>query len=562
MTRVNSVRQSLYLKYRPRRFQELVGQEVVARTLRNAIRERRLGHAYLFTGIRGTGKTSAARILARAINCEHPDEGEPCGSCHACESIAAGRSLDVIEIDAATNRGIDEIRDLRERTQFLPSELRTKVYIIDEAHMLTTEAGNAFLKTLEEPPEHACFILATTEPQRLTETILSRCQRFDFRRIPAAAMAAHLTQICRQEGIEAVPEVMALVAEAGAGSLRDAESLLDRLIGLDEGILALDSVRAALGMADPDAIGRLVAGLRGGALAEAWAELRRLEGAGVDPRQLLRSLGAQARERQWAALANPAADPAGRFWLDLMDACARGGTELRRADDPWMALEVILLRLASPTAVGASAAQPADAAPVTRSSAKALPVEVPTPSVLASPRQPMDAPSGLAPRGAEAEPGTPAAGPDPAPVAAPVTAATGDSAAADGPARPASAVASWQARWPEVVDWAQRNHPGPFTALARETTPVAMNDGTLTIEVRYQWHLGKLREPQYRSLLEQACRSVLGEGISVDLRPTGQGQPAPEDGGGERLVGGGALAAALKHFPGSTVRKVEFRDRR
>ena len=562
MTRVNSVRQSLYLKYRPRRFEELVGQEVVARTLRNAIRERRLGHAYLFTGIRGTGKTSAARILARAINCEHPEEGEPCGSCHACESIAAGRSLDVIEIDAATNRGIDEIRDLRERTQFLPSELRTKVYIIDEAHMLTTEAGNAFLKTLEEPPEHACFILATTEPQRLTETILSRCQRFDFRRIPAAAMAAHLTQICRQEGIETVPEVMSLVAEAGAGSLRDAESLLDRLIGLDEGILALDSVRAALGMADPDAIGRLLAGLRGGDLADAWAELRLLEGAGVDPRQLLRSLGAQARERQWAELAKPAADPGGHFWLDLMDACARGGSELRRADDPWMALEVILLRLGSANSVGASAAPPAGPARVKSSGTQTAPVAVPKAPEPESSNPPTVVPSEMAQSVAEADPGTPAASPNEPPIGAPGPAADGEPAVADAPARPAGAAASWQARWPEVVDWAQRNHPGPFTALARETTPVAMNDGILTIEVRYEWHLGKLREPQYRLLLEQACRSVLGEGSSVDLRPAGGAAPAPEDGGGARQVGGGALAAALKHFPGSTVRKVELRDRR
>jgi len=534
---LNAVRQSLYLKYRPRRFEELVGQEVVARTLRNAIRERRLGHAYLFTGIRGTGKTSAARILARAINCEQPEDGEPCGRCHACESIAAGRSLDVIEIDAATNRGIDEIRDLRERTQFLPSELRTKVYIIDEAHMLTTEAGNAFLKTLEEPPEHACFILATTEPQRLTETILSRCQRFDFRRIPAAAMAAHLAHICRQEGVATSPEVMALIAQAGAGSLRDAESLLDRLIGLDQGFLALDSVRAALGMADPDAIGRLLADLRGGDPARAWAELRRLEQAGVEPRQLLRSLGAEARERQWAALATPGSLPEGHFWLDLMEACAGGASDLRRSDDPWMALEVILLKLASPPLVAAPlAGRPEAPGGALSSPQRALP-EPPAPPAV----------SAAAGSGPQLEPSS---------------APPGRVEAPDQPPPAVEAGPSWRARWPEVVDWAQRNHPGPFTALARETTPVALNDGTLTIEVKYEWHLGKLREPQYRSLLEQACRSVLGEGIAVDLRPAGRAAPAAEAGAPEPLVGGGALAAALKHFPGSTVRKVEFRDRR
>ncbi|MHB1527136.1 MAG: DNA polymerase III subunit gamma/tau [Candidatus Dormibacteria bacterium] len=547
---MNSVRQSLYLKYRPQRFDALVGQEVVSRTLRNAVRERRLGHAYLFTGIRGTGKTSAARILARAINCEHPEEGEPCGVCHACESVGAGRSLDVIEIDAATNRGIDEIRDLRERTQFLPSELRTKVYIIDEAHMLTTEAGNAFLKTLEEPPEHACFILATTEPQRLSETILSRCQRFDFRRIPAAAMAAHLAQICRQEGVETTPEVMALVAEAGAGSLRDAESLLDRLLGLEEGVLGLDSVRAALGMADPYAIGRLITGMSDGDVAGAWSELRQLEAAGVEPRQLLRSLGAEARARQWEALAHPQGQPGGRFWLELMEACTRGGSELRRADDPWMALEVILLKVASPAVRRTPSARSGVAITVDLGPPSAPPGALP--------------PVGRVPVVAQGPAAEAAVPEDQAGAPASSSGATSGTPGEDGGGTTSPALAAgaptWRTRWPEVVDWAQHHHPGPFTALAKETKPVALNDGKLTIEVRYEWHLGKLREPQYRALLEEACAAVLGEGIAVDLQPAGRAASPGDDGGPEPAAGGGALAAVLKHFPGSTVRKVEFLD--
>ena len=499
MTKVNSVRQSLYLKYRPQRFDELVGQEVVARTLRNAVRERRLGHAYLFTGIRGTGKTSAARILARAINCERSQDGEPCGVCHACESIGAGRSLDVIEIDAATNRGIDEIRDLRERTQFLPSELRTKVYIIDEAHMLTTEAGNAFLKTLEEPPEHARFILATTEPQRLTETILSRCQRFDFRRIPAASMAAHLAQICGQEGVETTPEVMALVAEAGAGSLRDAESLLDRLIGLDEGVLGLDSVRAALGMADPDAIGRLIAGMREGDLAHAWVELRQLEAAGVEPRQLLRSLGAEARTRQWDALSHPATSAGDHFWLELMDACARGGSELRRADDPWMALEVIVLKVASAPVRATASGRPDSTVVPETPSRPALPLAATfTPGVA------------VAAKGSTSEPQ--------AEVAAPLVSEREASALAPAPPRQSGAdptlpvaVADapiWRTRWPEVVDWAQHNHPGPFTALARETTPVAMTSTVKAEKVTVVKHHAKVKKLKAAVTLKQKTKAT------------------------------------------------------
>jgi len=554
VTRVKSVRQSLYLKYRPQRFGELVGQEVVARTLRNAVRERRLGHAYLFTGIRGTGKTSAARILARAINCEQPVDGEPCLICHACESVGAGRSLDVIEIDAATNRGIDEIRDLRERTQFLPSELQSKVYIIDEVHMLTTEAANAFLKTLEEPPEHACFILATTEPQRLAETILSRCQRFDFRRIPAAAMAAHLAEICRLEGVTAAAEVMDLVAEAGVGSLRDALSLLDRLIGLGEGDLDLTTVRGALGMADPDAIRRLADGLEAGHLAEAWTELRSLEAVGVEPRQLLRALGGLARERQWALLEGSAPAPRGRFWLEMMDACASGGSDLRRADDPWMAMEVILLKVATGDCQGLAVEEalpqpPTPRAPTTPTNPAAKPAPVAAPTL--GPVAP--AVTGAAPRPA---PPPPMADPSPAP----------SPAVAEATAQPAAAFADfpvdgeWQPRWREVVDWAQHNHPGPFRALVQATRPLGVRDGVLLVEVRYEWHMGQLQAPTYRALLEQACREVLGESLTISLALAGQAPKADQS--GAAAAAGGSLAAALKHFPGSTVRKVDFNDRR
>jgi DNA polymerase-3 subunit gamma/tau len=554
VTRVKSVRQSLYLKYRPQRFGELVGQEVVARTLRNAVRERRLGHAYLFTGIRGTGKTSAARILARAINCEQPVDGEPCLICHACESVGAGRSLDVIEIDAATNRGIDEIRDLRERTQFLPSELQSKVYIIDEVHMLTTEAANAFLKTLEEPPEHACFILATTEPQRLAETILSRCQRFDFRRIPAAAMAAHLAEICRLEGVTAAAEVMDLVAEAGVGSLRDALSLLDRLIGLGEGDLDLTTVRGALGMADPDAIRRLADGLEAGHLAEAWTELRSLEAVGVEPRQLLRALGGLARERQWALLEGSAPAPRGRFWLEMMDACASGGSDLRRADDPWMAMEVILLKVATGDCQGLAVEEalpqpPTPRAPTTPTNPAAKPAPVAAPTL--GPVAP--AVTGAAPRPAP-----------PPPMADPSSALS--PAVAEATAQPAAAFADfpvdgeWQPRWREVVDWAQHNHPGPFRALVQATRPLGVRDGVLLVEVRYEWHMGQLQAPTYRALLEQACREVLGESLTISLALAGQAPKADQS--GAAAAAGGSLAAALKHFPGSTVRKVDFNDRR
>src|ERR1700680_3756224 len=193
---------ALYRRYRPDRFADLIGQEVVARTLLNEVRAGGVAHAYLFAGVRGTGKTSTARILARAVNCLAPEDGEPCNRCAACLEITSGASVDVLEIDAASNRGIDEMRDLRDKVKYLPASLRRKVYIIDEAHMLTSEAWNAFLKTLEEPPGHVLFILCTTEPHKVPETVRSRVQRFDFRRVAAGELGDHLRAIALAEEVE------------------------------------------------------------------------------------------------------------------------------------------------------------------------------------------------------------------------------------------------------------------------------------------------------------------------------------------------------------------------
>ncbi len=222
---------SLYRKYRPQTFEELVGQEAIARTLRNAVALGRLAHAYLFCGPRGTGKTSTARLLAKAVNCLHPDPWQrPCNTCAACRAITAGNAVDIVEIDAASNRGVDDIRDLREKVKYAPVELRTKFYIIDEAHQLTRDAFNAFLKTLEEPPPHVVFVLATTEPDKLPETVASRCQRFDFRRLPVDHVVQRLRHVCAQEGIQVDDAVLVLVARRATGSLRDALGLLERLV--------------------------------------------------------------------------------------------------------------------------------------------------------------------------------------------------------------------------------------------------------------------------------------------------------------------------------------------
>ena len=258
--------QSLYRKYRPRSFApgEFVGQEHIARTLRNAIVLDRVAHAYLFCGPRGTGKTSTARLLAKAVNCLAPDpEARPCNACEACEAINAGTAVDIIEIDAASNRGVDDIRDLREKVKYAPTQLRVKFYIIDEAHQLTRDAFNAFLKTLEEPPGHVKFVLATTEPDKLPDTIASRCQRFDFRRFALSDVVEHLRGVCEREGLEAEDEALRLIARQATGSMRDALGLLEQLALFGETVdgkqvITADAVRRVTGMSRSDRLVALV----------------------------------------------------------------------------------------------------------------------------------------------------------------------------------------------------------------------------------------------------------------------------------------------------------------
>jgi DNA polymerase III subunit gamma/tau len=233
---------ALYRAWRPQAFKDMVGQQHIIQTLQNAIRENRTSHAYLFSGPRGTGKTSAAKILAKAINCEHGPAPEPCNECEACRRITAGAVMDVQEIDAASNRGVEEIRDLRDKVKYAPTEVRHKVYIIDEVHMLTTEAFNALLKTLEEPPPHVMFILATTEPHRIPATIISRCQRFDFRRVSLEEQTERLDLICRQENIQADADALQYIARLSDGGMRDAVSVLDQISSFTDGPVTYQQV--------------------------------------------------------------------------------------------------------------------------------------------------------------------------------------------------------------------------------------------------------------------------------------------------------------------------------
>lgn len=386
----------LHHKYRPQTFAELVGQEAIATTLSNALRQQRIAPAYLFTGARGTGKTSSARILAKSLNCLSSDvpTAKPCGVCEVCRSIANGSALDVIEIDAASNTGVDNIRELIERAQFAPVQCRYKVYVIDECHMLSTAAFNALLKTLEEPPDRVVFVLATTDPQRVLPTIISRCQRFDFRRIELAAMVQHLSQIAQQEAIDIAPEAVQLVGQIAQGGLRDAESTLDQL-SLLEGQITVERVWDLVGAIPERDLLALVQAIAQNDATGVIDRLRHLMDRGREPLIVLQNLASFYRDlliakstpdrNDLVAVTPPTWAEMSRFGQTLSLSSILAGqqhlraseTQVKNTTQPRLWLEVTLLGLL-PASQGSGSVEALPAAPPPRPAA-ANPVPPPAP---------------------------------------------------------------------------------------------------------------------------------------------------------------------------------------
>ena len=492
---------SLYRKYRPQTFSdtEMVGQAHIIRTLQHAIAAGRVSHAYLFCGPRGTGKTTTARLLAKALNCDSGPTPTPCDKCPPCEAIREGTALDVLEIDAASNRGIDEIRNLRERVSFAPAADRYKVYIIDEVHMLTNEACNALLKTLEEPPAHVVFVMATTEAHRLPPTILSRCQRFDFHRLPIPDIIGRLQAVCAGEGIEITEPALSLLARAAEGSMRDALSLLEQAYAYAAGAIGPEEVQAILGGVDSDLLlefGQVVAAQDG---EGAFRLIERAVSEGKDMRALVGELVEHFRHllllatvrggeslvalppATLARLQEQARTVSPDRLVGALEVLAEAERELRWATQQRLVLELALVKLCRPTE---ALPRPAEA--------------VARPAEAATPARVQPAPAPLAAEAPSAAPGS-------------------------------TELEQMREQWAGILQALRRNRQAPIAAFLTKAYPAEVSGNVLTLAFRERFHYDAMsrRVGELEKLLERdfnlklSVRCIMEEGTEAQKQPTG-----------------------------------------
>jgi DNA polymerase III subunit gamma/tau len=514
---VQAQSQSLYRKYRPTSFEpsQYIGQEHVARTLRNAIVLDRVAHAYLFCGPRGTGKTSTARLLAKAVNCEAEDpEQRPCNQCPSCLAINSGSVVDIIEIDAASNRGVDDIRDLREKVRYAPTQLRVKFYIIDEAHQLTRDAFNAFLKTLEEPPDHVKFVLATTEADKLPDTVASRCQRFDFHRFPVESTVQHLKNVADAEQIEAEEEALLLIARHATGSLRDALGLLDQLAlygdqDTDNRRLNAETVRQVLGLSHNERLTGMVGAIADSDAGEGLRLITEATDSGEDIHQLNRQMtgylrlllhiraGGKPPEADQTAI-----DLANRFSLDHLTALVRTFSEIDAASNkssyPQLPLELAVVRAIVGEQAPANVVemhQPA--APAPQAASPAPQASYPAPAE-ASKRQPANIQEERAARSAPRQ--------DPAPEKP-------EPQAPSPQARPAPQSGSANAMLEHLVaNWSHirrdvKAENSRIAALLSSADPANVTGEQIILAAPYEFHRNKLNEDNVRQVIERVLET-------------------------------------------------------
>jgi len=507
--------QVFYRKWRPQTLSEVVGQEHVTRTLLNALANERVSHAYLFCGPRGTGKTSTARSLAKAINCLTSGKGEPCNTCAMCQDITEGRALDVIEVDAASNGRVEEIRDLREKVNYAPNLARRKVYIIDEVHMLSTGASNALLKTLEEPPPHVIFILATTEAHKLLPTILSRCQRFDFRRHSQANMVSEMSRVCKGEGIHIELEALKLIARAATGSMRDALNLLQQANTYYGNEINLQQVQALLGISGDQRTRELVKHIINQDIAAGIATINNVNSDGLDLRQFHRELveylrflllvktGSGEPIELTAEDIKELKDLAGRASLPLILKAVKqfGQLELGLDNYSTLPLELALVDCILPdTAVKEEPVRQVEPEPVSQKPAP-RPVQSP-------PRQkvtPLEEKKALEP---EPHVSRPVAKEKPAPT---TTASAGASTLSAG-----SAIEQLQSQWSKIIKEAPDGmSKTPAAALLRSARPLSIEDDTIVVSFKYSYHKEKMDNLDNQKTADKIVSSFLGRPCKV-----------------------------------------------
>ena len=520
--------QALYRKWRPRTFDQVVGQSHITDTLRRQVMTGRTSHAYLFTGTRGTGKTTCAKILARALNCEHPVDGNPCNACPACLGIESGAVTDVQELDAASNNGVDSVRALRDEAIYSPASVKKRVYIIDEVHMLSTSAFNALLKIMEEPPEHLVFILATTELRKVPATILSRCQRFSFKRLSPAVIRSRLEYVAAQEGLDLQPEAAALLSHLADGAMRDGLSLLDQCAAAG-GPIGRALVEDCIGLAGADRISRLLQAAAGQDAGTALSILDSLYTDGRDPSSVLNELSVLLRDILMlrlapqngegllsgsfdaAALADLGSGLPDRLLLSWISTLQKATFDMNRAASRRMVAELCLMTLCDPRleeAAPLKAAAPAQSAPPAKAAAPAAPVQKAPPVQSPAEDRPPWEEAGLPP----SPPAAKAAAPVPPAAAAPVPQ---PSRPAPEPV-PAQAKAPGGAGWPAILaDLKARLDMMPYIFLSQ--ADVEIGDSQLHIFTADPAAQHILDTAPLREQIGTRAAALLGRPVSVTI---------------------------------------------